>query len=676
MKTQTNRTILFEKVNEEKDTILSLIHMQNAKESLSDEEVQAIHRALKVSGFADFVEKFSPAVYMFLDPEKGIVRFTRECTDSRQIRISLGESYGVAERIWEMLSAKRNKIYSFQEFAQMGDQLLTKKDPYIFDVARNEILALLNEDGNDAAETAERKLKELISEKYDVFYLLLVFLHDTEKFCEKREENRINRGIIRDNGKLQVQVVETAADYHNGFLQYPLQTLEKYEALVRGILTEESIERDVLLLPCTFGKEQIQEIGVQYRKYAALYETVIRRFWSCAAPLLETMFGVREFFAQQREAKEPAKLIIANMAVEEILDVRNKAKLDIYLRSVNTKVFYENTLWYAILPHARMESQKNGRQIRERFAASAKESFEEIRCEKEEIQSLTELLVTYKIQIFLSMGSGQSATFTQVASEGLDVLEQTLSGYEKMEDKDYFIPCYPNFVILSDAEAYLRIGKKVAIDEMSGEISMGGNWDIWLRGLEVEASYVAAGMFAACQDSDYLSAHFRRGINTDNPGVGYRFSEEANAEHTVSDMLSDTREWSKALTQEIQKRARGVVFAQKNGQMQILTDRTFAYSGEKRLLVSMVQTITYIERTLQKETQDFKKNLILQFFQKRPGSVLADWMSEEQNCINPVLRQEETLTYQMNEEEDSCVFTVDFGGSRLTRKNKVIVLDE
>ena len=141
-------------------------------------------------------------------------------------------------------------------------------------------------------------------------------------------------------------------------------------------------------------------------------------------------------------------------------------------------------------------------------------------------------------------------------------------------------------------------------------------------------------------------------------------------------MLSDTREWSKALTQEIQKRARGVVFAQKNGQMQILTDRTFAYSGEKRLLVSMVQTITYIERTLQKETQDFKKNLILQFFQKRPGSVLADWMSEEQNCINPVLRQEETLTYQMNEEADSCVFTVDFGGSRLTRKNKVIVLDE
>lgn len=120
MKTQTNRTILFEKVNEEKDTILSLIHMQNAKESLSDEEVQAIHRALEVSGFADFVEKFSPAVYMFLDPEKGIVRFTRECTDSRQIRISLGESYGVAERIWEMLSAKEIKYILFRNLLKWG----------------------------------------------------------------------------------------------------------------------------------------------------------------------------------------------------------------------------------------------------------------------------------------------------------------------------------------------------------------------------------------------------------------------------------------------------------------------------------------------------------------------------------------------------------------------------
>ena len=39
---------------------------------------------------------------------------------------------------------------------------------------------------------------------------------------------------------------------------------------------------------------------------------------------------------------------------------------------------------------------------------------------------------------------------------------------------------------------------------------------------------------------------------------------------------------------------------------------------------------------------------IIRYTYDRQGSVLADWMSEEQNCINPVLRQEETLTYQMN----------------------------
>ena len=39
---------------------------------------------------------------------------------------------------------------------------------------------------------------------------------------------------------------------------------------------------------------------------------------------------------------------------------------------------------------------------------------------------------------------------------------------------------------------------------------------------------------------------------------------------------------------------------------------------------------------------------IIRYTYDRQGSVLADWMSEEQNCINPVLWQEETLTYQMN----------------------------
>lgn len=675
-KTQTNRTILFEKISEEAENLLSLIHLQNNRESLSDEEVEEIHRALEVSGFGDFMNKFSPAIYMHLDTKQQIAEFSTECTDQRQVRIPLGNENSVFDRIWGMMESRRRNIGIFQEFAQIGNCLLTKKEPVVFDVARNEILALMNEEGKENGEEAERKLRKLIADSLDPFYLLLVFVHDTEQFCGKLEEKRINRGIIRDNGKLQVQVVETAADYHNGFLQYPPQTLERYEEMVRRLLTEEGIQRDVLLLPCIFGNGKLQELCVKYGKYSALYETAIRRFWSCVAPLFETMFGVREFFAQQKGAKTPAKLVVANIATEEILDVRNKEKLDIYLRSVNTKVFYENTLWYAILPHARMESQKNSRQIRERFIASAREHYREVRCEKEEILTLAELLASYKIQIFFSPGSGQSATFTQVTEEGMDTLEQTLWGYEKMKDKDYFIPCYPNFVVLSDAESYVRMGKKIIIDEINRTVTMRGNWDIWLRGLEVEASYVAAGMFAACQDSDYLSAHFKRGINMQNPGVGYRFSEGMHAELTISDMLSDTREWSKALTEEIQKRARGVIFAQKNGRMQILTDRTFAYSGEKKLLVPMVQTLTYIERTLQKETQDFKKNLILQFFQKRPGSVLADWTSEEQNCINPVLRQEETLTYQMNEDEDSCVFTVDFGGSRLTRKNKVIVLDE
>lgn len=675
MKVQTNRTILFEKINSEHENLLSLIHLQDKKESLSDEEIKVIHRELEVGDFDSFMDKFSPSVYMHLDTMNKSVSFSDEYIDSKQIKIPLGQENSVFWQIWGMLVSKRKRIYSFKEFSQMGNTLLTNKEPYEFDIARNRILSHISE-GVEWYELAKEQLSKLIKKNNDEFYLLLVFIHDVEKICITHKQENINRGIIKDNGNLQVRVVETAPSYKRGMIQYQTQTLEKYAEMVEETVVNDGILKDVLLLPYYFGVERTFEIYSKYKDYLELYETTIKRFWRCAKPKLETMFGIKEFFEQQRTASKNAELIIANISVDEVLDIRNTNKLHIYLKSVNSKVFYENTIWYAILPNVDMDIQKRNREIREHFASSIKEENELKRYEKEEVISLTEILSEYKIQTFISMATGQKATFSNLATDGIAEINDALRVYEKIENKDYFIPCFPNFVVVSDSESYIRLGKKISFDEINEEMEANGNNDIWLSNLEVEASYIAAGLYAACQDVGYLSSHFRRGINENNPGVGYRFSEGKNATNTVSDMLSETYEFRTEIVEDIIKHSRGIVFAQHDGKMQILTDRTFSYSNEKKLLVSMVQTITYIERTLQKETQDFKKNMIIQFFQKRPGSVLADWGSEEQNCINPILRQNEVLSYELNEDENSCVFMVDFGDSRLTRKNKVIVLDE
>lgn len=675
MKTQTNRTILFEKINSEKENILSLIHMHDKKESLSDDEIKDIHNELEVNSFEEFMDSFSPAVYMLLDVPNRTVSFSAEALDERQIRIPLGQDKSIFWQIWELVDYKRRKVYSFKEFSQMGDRLLTNKDVYELDILRNRVMSLVAE-GEEAYPMAKKELEDIISHHNDEFYLLMVFIHDVEQFCVGQRQNDVNRGIIRDNGKLQVRVVETAPSYKKGLVRYQNSTLDQYAKLVEAENISSEILRDVLLLPYYLSGDNKYELFSKYATYLKLYEDVIKRFWNCAKPKLEAMFGIKEFFEQQSGASRNAELVIANIAADEILDIRNKEKLDIYLNSVNSKVFYEKTIWYAILPNLDMDIEKKQREIRERFASSARDQIVVKRYEREEVISLMEVLADHKIQTFVSMSTGQDATFSDMSVDGMDGLVEALAAYEKIEKKDYFIPCFPNFVVISDSESYIRVGKKIVFDEMTEEITAKANHDIWLNNLEVGSAYVAAGMFAACQNAAYLTSKYRRGINENNPGVGYRFSEADNSTHTISNMLSETYEFKEAIVEDILKRSRGVIFAQKDGRMQILTDRVFSYNNEKKLLVSMVQTITYIERTLQKETQDFKKNLIIQFFQKRPGSALAAWSSEEQNCKNPILRQEETLTYELDDDENSCEFIVDFGDSRLTRKNKVTVLDE
>ena len=63
--TQTNRTMLFEEINPEKNDLLTLIGDVKGKSSLDDDKVKEINENLLVSSFDEFLEKFAPVVYSF-----------------------------------------------------------------------------------------------------------------------------------------------------------------------------------------------------------------------------------------------------------------------------------------------------------------------------------------------------------------------------------------------------------------------------------------------------------------------------------------------------------------------------------------------------------------------------------------------------------------------------------
>ena len=124
---QTNRTILFEKVNPAKAGILSLISLDERKESLSDEDIKRIHTYFQVASFKEFVEKFSPTVNMILDTDNCTVGFSTEELGHNQTVINLGEDNSLFYTLIDMIEIKKNKRYATKGFNDLAERFINKK---------------------------------------------------------------------------------------------------------------------------------------------------------------------------------------------------------------------------------------------------------------------------------------------------------------------------------------------------------------------------------------------------------------------------------------------------------------------------------------------------------------------------------------------------------------------
>lgn len=74
--TQTNRAILFEEINPQKNDLLTLIGEVKGKTSLSDDKVKEIHENLLTGSFEEFLELFAPVVYSFFNANTGQVVYS------------------------------------------------------------------------------------------------------------------------------------------------------------------------------------------------------------------------------------------------------------------------------------------------------------------------------------------------------------------------------------------------------------------------------------------------------------------------------------------------------------------------------------------------------------------------------------------------------------------------
>lgn len=672
---QTNRTILFEVLNPQLPSLFNLAEEEKQKKSLTDERIALIHDTLEVNSFLELQQKFKPCIYMMLNTSKWDAFFSCQPVpreDYEQSVICLDDKNSMLSVLLTLMDSKKQGKYLLKNFNDILKALIPKERKREFLQQRKELLENFKR-GNHTQ--AKEQCEHILQQKEGIFFLQLflqeacrILLH--QEVCEKKNrfitDNEITELVtpVAMSENLKQQVVPYTKEErtkYDAFLKECIQELEEQKGKT---LPNKDLLYHCLSLPLLQEKEELVTVQCFYEKALDYYTHIIKGFWVQAKPLLEQLLGIKMFFEQYGDTKDGRKpsLVIANFPVKDILNLENQRRLKLYLESVNHKNDGGNVLWYGILPHIAQKESTTGAEPRKRFAGTEEILVSPVN-EPMEVTVLLNILASYRIQTFVSAGVDEKTTFSWLSHHGLEHWNQSLQQYSQVEALEYVIPCYPNCMVIPKEHAQLRIGQSTFYDQLQDEICLKGERKLWLSGIGVEASYIVAGLFAACQCPVYLKERYAKDIDSELPGVAYSIMDNGHYMITATTMAREVLNFPKEQLQEIQRKGVGVVLVPIQGKIVVCTDRTLAYLKGINDEIHHIQTVNYIQRVIRYVTQDYKEHLIRQFFQNRAGNTKMHWM-ENRKSINSILKEGETLTYELDEKNHTCTFTVTFEKNR------------
>ncbi len=664
---QTNRTILFEEINPNVGNLLMYIN-DETKESVTDDTLKIIDRYLEAASFEDCIEKLHPEIYICLDTINRRVF----CTLNKEEALKQG-GFDFIHRIgfdneYPLLRYYIQLIDGGCSYQQDLDKKLVelmftvqKKEAFYKDYIK---ILLLFESGEEAE--ASKKVKELIGNKDNELTILYLLISVAKRAITSINDAYCRKNIVAaDNDSIQIEISNISEGFLDELIKLSDKDVERYKEWI-GTLGElqvnNSIFKELFLIPILFSEKDEEALKKIYYQNLDYYVRIIDEYWKCCNPLLEKLLGVYSFFKQydtKLQGMAP-KLLISNFAVADIVDNKNMNRLRLFLDTTNEKNFNSNIIWYAIIPRMDYAKEEMGNGIRARFKGNDKAAYKEVNG-REEIIMLTELLAKYKIQSFISPITGQHSTAEWIEQYGISEWVDCQNALVQRDTAEYIYPCFPNFALSKEAYMELR-PENIKQYGYSGA----GKQRLWVKAPAVEAAYVAAGMYSAIQCPVFLAERFRNKINTEIPGTGFRILENGSNRIILSVLKSTMLNYSDNILEDIEKKCSGIFFAPYGNKVMLIQDSAMSKLYGIKDSVGMVQLLTYIERTIRNETQDFKSELIEQFFQKRRGSLMSKWSETE--YYNSILKQGESIHYRLDREHRECVFEVSFNVARCERK--------
>lgn len=703
--TQTNRTMLFEEINPEKPNLLTLIGDTRGIESLDDAKIKEINKNLLVRSFDEFLDKFSPVVYSFFSAGNQKVMYTlnrpEHIPEEFITEIPLNRQNDFLNMLFTLIETKRSQgqINVDFKFENILDMISPKKVMDDIKQVRREVHYLYEqyealEEGDpkklDVADKLNYKFEEASFNYNNVMAMLPLAIEDIKTRLlisgtrGSENEEPLQIGVLSMGNSGELKILEAPKEEKKALVTLSesnsVGLIEAFEQDYEAVNDEASdyVKNLVVRTFCPLTAVVNEQVDVpkevqNYNTYLEFYKTAKDDFVKTVKPLVEKLLGVKMFFDQydtKRRGMIPS-LLVANTKLDMLVKSSNLPRLETFLNSVNTKNDFDNTVWFGIVPDIGLESTGRVKLRRERFKGNDIEESSECNT-VESLVTLLDVVKDYKIQVFFNYQTGEETTFNHIATAGIDKFIEKSNVLLKKEYSEYVSCCLPNFTIIPKDKSGVVIDNRMLINQAGGVSLSKEREDIlklWIEGVYVGASYVAAGIVAAYQCPEYLKEHFRD-VTAKYPGVRFDIEAADNSLRAVTTMAKEITGYTNTIKTAINNKNFGFIFSSENTQLNgkdikritVYKARSMASLDDAFDSIYKTSVTTYIERMLRFRSNDFKQDNVVRFFSNHPSSQKTEWMNSK-NFANSIIQEGDELNSSINEATNVCNIHLNFNGN-------------
>ncbi|NLM96518.1 MAG: transcriptional regulator [Halanaerobiaceae bacterium] len=703
--TQTNRTILLEEINPEKLDLITLIGDVKGVESLDDEKIKEINEHLLVGSFQEFLDKFEPTIYSYYNAANQKIIYTLQRPEgvppNSISEIRLDQNNDFLKMLFTLIDTKksqgrRNVDFKFENVL---DMISPKKVMEDIKQVRKEISYLYDKyEELEDEDPKKLKLADKLNIKFEeaslhynnVLGMLPLAIEDIKtrlllgESQEEAEAEEVQVGMLTMGDDGELKIIEISKEEQENL---PVSIDEQRGAALVDIFKEDYDEitdnptpyvRDLVVR--TFAPIASTEVNIDvdkeienYNSYLEFYKESKDSFVQTAKPLIEKILGVKMFFDQYQtdiNGMRP-KLLVSNCKVSMMVKTNNKPRIETYLNTINGKNSFENTIWLGIFPAVEMDTVTPVEARRERFKGTDKTDF----IPGNTMESLTaflEIAEKFKIQIFFNFQANEQTTFNDMATKGMDKYLEKTEVLKRQSYSEFAIPCLPNFTVIPEDKSGVVLDKKMMRNEQGGVYlspERENTLKLWLKGVYIDAAYVAAGTVAAYQCPEYLDENFKR-VSKKFPGVRFDIESGDNALKLQTTLAKEITGFTNKIKNSINRNNFGFVFSSENAQLGSKTiNRITVYKARNMSLtedgfdaIYKTMVTTYIERILRFQTSDFKQDKIIKFFSNNPNSQKSIWMNSK-GYVNSILQTGDDISYEIDLENNICYLNIIFNGN-------------